>query len=154
LGQVPVPVKWHAPIDLKLPAGYVPPKLRPSRGGEAFDWGPINRGIARLNQVIRIILKSADGNMTAERAYQIILSRKTNMLPSNVYNRSMSQARFRVYYHKIRQEMNIPDGRQFKTNFIKKNKDEWSAGEIAIYLETTENCVLQTISKINRGLIK
>lgn len=133
--------------------GYAAVKRLRKEDGE-FDWTPINRGIKRLHKVIRIILNSSKGNMTAARAYQIVLSRKTNMLPPNIYGEHMGEHRFNYHYHDIRKSMGIFDGRKFKTDFIKKNMANLSAGEMAIYLETTETYVKQTISKINRGIIK
>lgn len=139
----------------RKPECYKPPACykEPDRN-KKFDWTPIKRGTARLVKVIKIILTSSKGNMTAERAYEIVLSRKRNLLPVNIYGRHMGAARFKHHYHKTRAEMGIADGRAYKTSFIKENKDKFSIGEIAIYLETTEIYVKQTISKINRGIIK
>ena len=150
-GQIIPPKHWEK--TKKDEKGYLPVKRRPSRGGESFDWGPINRGIKRLHKVIRIILTSSKGNMTSARAYQIVSGRRMNLMPPNVAGGFMGEARFNHHYHTIRKEMGIFDGRQFKTHFIKTNMGKISAGEMAIYLETTENYVKQTIRKIKRGVI-
>ena len=152
LGQITVPRHWYE--NAEKTEYYKPEKIRPSPGGESFDWNPIQRGIARLEKVINIILTSNNGNMTAERAYQIILGRKTNLLPINIYNKYMSESRFNHHYHRIRKDIGLFDGRAFKVNFIKDNMEKLSIDKIAIYLETTDNYVKQTISKIKRGIIK
>jgi len=128
---------------------YKEPKIRPSRGGEGFDWTPIKRGLRKMEKAIYVILKRGD-IVTAQEAYEILLER--DFIPISVYNRKMSLNRFNFYYHKIRKEHGIDDGRLYKINFIKANYQEKTPESMAILLSTTTNYVKQVIRQIKKGL--
>lgn len=153
LGQTKIPESWHksrTEIVEELP--YVK-KIRPSRGGERFNWDSVNNGMKRLRRVIVIILKSG-GRVTAKNGYDILAERNIKFLPITVYGIRMSEARFTYYFNKIRSELNVIDPRRYRINFIKQNYLEISIEDLAAHLNTTPDYIKQAIRRMNKKGIK
>lgn len=147
LGFMTVPEHWYASANEPEETAYKNPKVRPSRGGEPFDWDSIRRSVERMEKVISIILRGG-GRITANDAYQYIVHRNIKLLAKNVQQKRMSEKRFFFYFHKVRRSMGVKDAREYKIDFVKENHLVFSPSEIAIYLGTKEEYVKQIMRRL------
>ena len=137
--------------ERKTPATF---KKRPLCKVEKENYKPEGKEMKRLHKVIAIILKSTKVKISGKRAYQIVLRRKRNHLPINIYGRPMGEHIFIMNFHSVRKSMGIIDGRVFSTNFIRENMGAMSVSDMATYLSLSTEHVKKTIRTLKKEQVK